>query len=185
MIELQPGDIFATKGHGLVGWLTRKFMEPETDRYHYGIILLKWQDDYLILEALKKGISVTRLSDYKGADIKFYRVNCLRGLRVAAPFELTRWGRCNYGWWQIIKLIIQGFALLGKHLVLEGRLGGIRAEEFTWNKDDSPVCSRAVDIAYDAVGVNIIPIHVCPTPSAFRQAEIDGRIEEIKEVFSG
>lgn len=178
---LQSGDIFAVKGSGILGWLSRNFMEPETGRYHFGIILLRWQDDYLILEALKKGLSVTRLSDYKGVDIKFYRVNCPEDLAMAAPYELTRWGRCNYGWWQLAKVIIQGFALLGKHLVLEGRLGGIRAEEFTWNKDDSPVCTRAVDIAYDAVGVNIIPIHTCPTPSAFRQAEIDGRIEEIKE----
>ncbi|GAI60346.1 unnamed protein product [marine sediment metagenome] len=42
-----------------------------------------------------------------------------------------------------------------------------------------------MDIAYDAVGVNIIPIHVCPTPSAFKQAEFDGKIEEIKEALNG
>ncbi|GAI65872.1 unnamed protein product, partial [marine sediment metagenome] len=29
---------------------SRNLMEPETDRYHFGIILQKWQEDYLILE---------------------------------------------------------------------------------------------------------------------------------------
>ncbi|MBA7558635.1 hypothetical protein ES708_00239 [subsurface metagenome] len=176
---LQSGDIFATKGHGLLGWLSRRLMEPETGRYHFGIILQKWQEDYLILESMSKGLSVGRLSFYKGADIKFYRVNCPRDLRVAAPFELTRWGRSLYDYLLVAKLIIQGLWLLLWHR------RRIRPEELTWSQDNALLCSEAVDIAYDAVGVNIIPIHVCPTPSAFRQAELDGRIEELKEVFSG
>lgn len=176
---LQSGDIFATKGHGLLGWLSRSLMEPETGRYHFGIILQKWQDDYLILESISKGLSVGRLSFYKGADIKFYRVNCPRDLKVAAPFELTRWGRSLYDYLLVAKLVVQGLWLLLWHR------RRIRPEELTWSQDNALLCSEAVDIAYDAVGVNIIPIHVCPTPSAFRQAELDGRIEKLKEVFSG
>ncbi|GAI92573.1 unnamed protein product, partial [marine sediment metagenome] len=80
----------------MLGWLSRRLMEPETDRYHYGIILQKWQEDYLILESISKGLSIGRLSFYEGADIKFYRVDCPQGLRKAAPFELTRWGRSRY-----------------------------------------------------------------------------------------
>jgi len=179
MIELQPGDIFATRGSGFFSWLSRNFMAPESDRFHYGIILREWQGDYLILESISKGLSVGRLSFYKGADIKFYRVNCPLYLRKAAPLELTKWGRSRYDYLLLTKLIVQGLWLLLWHR------RRIRAEELTWSQDNALVCTEAVDIAYDAVGVNIIPIHVCPTPSAFRQAEFDGRIIEIKEVFSG
>ena len=183
VIELQPGDIFATKGSGFLGWLSFSLMAPATDRFHYGIILRKWRyegiDDYLILESISKGLSVGRLAFYKGADIKFYRVDCPQGLRKAAPFELTRWGRSLYDYLLVAKLVVQGLWLLLWHR------RRIRSEELTWSQDNALICSEAVDIAYDAVGVNIIPLHVCPTPSAFRQAEIDGRIVEIKEVFSG
>jgi len=179
VIELQTGDIFATRGSGLLGWLSRSLMEPVTGRYHFGIILQKWRDDYLILESISKGLSVGRLSFYEGADIKFYRVSCPQGLRKAAPFELTRWGRSLYDYLLIAKLVVQGLWLLLWH----GRR--IRPEELTWSQDNALLCSEAVDIAYDAVGVNIIPLHVCPTPSAFKQAELDGRIIELKEVLSG
>ena len=179
MIELQTGDIFALKGHGLLGWLSRNLMEPVIGRYHFGIILQKWQDDYLILESISKGLSIGRLSFYEGADIKFYRVDCDEDLREAAPYELTRWGRSLYDYLLVAKLVVQGLWLLLWHR------RRIRPEELTWSQDNALICTEAVDIAYDAVGVNIIPLHVCPTPSAFRQAEFDGKIEEIKEVFSG
>jgi len=179
VIKLQPGDIFATRGSGLLGWLSRRLMEPENDRYHYGIILQKWQEDYLILESISKGLSVGRLSFYEGADIKFYRVDCDEDLRAAAPYELTRWGRSLYDYLLIPKLVVQGLWLLLWHR------RRIRPEELTWSQDNALICTEAVDIAYDAVGVNIFPPRVCPAPSAFRQAELDGRIEEIKEVLSG
>jgi hypothetical protein len=175
MIELQPGDIFATKGSGFLSWLSRSCTAPDTDRFHYGIILREYQDDYLILESIGKGLSVGRLSFYEGANIKFYRAACLLHLREAAPLELTRWGRSLYDYLLIIKLIVQGLWLLLWHR------RRIKPEELTWSQDNALICTEAVDIAYDAVGVNIIPIHTCPTPSAFRQAELEGRISEIGE----
>ncbi|TET42886.1 MAG: hypothetical protein E3J66_02805, partial [Dehalococcoidia bacterium] len=111
MIELQTGDIFALKGHGLLGWLSRNLMEPVIGRYHFGIILQKWQDDYLILESISKGLSIGRLSFYEGADIKFYRVDCDEDLREAAPYELTRWGRSLYDYLLVAKLVVQGLWL--------------------------------------------------------------------------
>ena len=175
MIGLQPGDIFAVKGGGFLSWLSRSLMQPETDRFHYGIILREWQGDYLILESISKGLSVGRLSFYEGADIKFYRANCLKNLREAAPLELTRWGRSRYDYLLVAKLIVQGMWLLLWHR------RRIKVEELTWSQDNALICTEAVDIAYDAVGVNVIPLHVCPTPSAFRQAELEGRISEIEK----
>jgi hypothetical protein len=167
---LQPGDIFATKGEGITGWLNSNLIEPETDRFHYGLIWLKCGDDRLILESIGKGIAVGRLSFYDGEDIKFYRVNCPRGLRIAAPVELTKWGRSLYDYLLVAKLVIQGLWLLLWHR------RRIRAEELTWSQDNALTCTEAVDVAYDAVGVNIIPLGTCPIPSAFKQAEVDGKL---------
>lgn len=175
MIELQPGDIFATKGKGVLGWLNSKLTAPETDRFHYGLVWLKRGDDYIILESIGKGIAVGRLSFYEGDDIKFYRANCPKNLRAAAPVELTEWGRSRYDYLLVAKLVVQGLWLLLWHR------RRIRAEELTWSQDNVLICTEAVDVAYDAVGVNIIPLGTCPIPSAFKQAELDGRIIEIKE----
>jgi len=181
MVELEPGDIFSTKGKGILGWLSRNLMAPLTDRFHYGLVWEKVDDDYFILESISKGIAIGRLFFYEGGDIKFYRVDCPNELRGQAPVELTRWGRSLYDYLLIPKLAIQGIALFIKQLFTEGRFRRIRAEELTWVQNNSFLCTEAVDIAYDAVGVNIIPIGTCPVPSAFKQAEIDGRITEIKE----
>lgn len=181
MVELEPGDIFSTKGEGILGWLSRNLTAPPTDRFHYGLVWGKVDDDYLILESITKGIAVGRLSLYEGADIKFYRVNCPKELREQAPIELTRWGRSLYDYLLIPKLAIQGIALFIEQFFTEGRFRRIRAEELTWVHNNSFLCTEAVDIAYDAVGVNIIPAETCPIPSAFRQAELDGRITEVKE----
>lgn len=180
MIELQAGDIFATKGEGIPGWLNSNLMAPETDRFHFGLVWQKAGDDYLILESINKGIAVGRLSFYDGADIKFYRVNCPKNLRAAAPVELTKWGRGLYDYFLIPKLVVQGIGLFIKQLFTEGRFRRIRPEELAWAQNNSFLCTEAVDIAYDSVGANIIPIDTCPTPSAFRQAELTGKIREIK-----
>lgn len=182
MVELEPGDIFCTKGEGIVGWISRNLMAPPTDRFHYGLVWEKVDGDYLILESISKGIAIGRLSFYEGKDIKFYRVDCPKELREQAPIELTRWGRSLYDYLLFLKFAIQGIALFIKQLFTEGRFRRIRAEELTWVHNNSFLCTEAVDIAYDAVGVNIIPAETCPIPSAFKQAELDGRISEVKEL---
>lgn len=181
MIELQPGDIFATKGEGIIGWLSRRLMAPETDRSHYGLVWLKRDNDHLILESISKGIAVGRLSFYEGEDIKFYRVNCPKNLRAAAPVELTKWGRSRYDYLLVAKLVVQGLWLVLKHLITEGKIRKIRAEElspiYTW--DSRLICTEAAWCGYNAVGVNIIPYGVPPMPSSFREAELQGRIYKI------
>ena len=181
MVGLEPSDIFSTKGEGVLGWLSRSFTAPPTDRFHYGLVWEKVDADYLVLESISKGIAIGRLSFYEGKDIKFYRVDCPKELRKQAPVELTRWGRSSYDYLLFPKFAIQGIALFIKQLFTEGRIRRIRAEELTWVQNNSFLCTEAVDIAYDAVGVNIIPVDTCPIPSAFKQAELDGRITEIKE----
>lgn len=178
---LESGDIFAVKGRGITGWFARTLTAPETDRFHFGLVWEKVDDDYLILESISKGIAVGRLSFYEGKDVKFYRADCPAELSAQAPIELTRWGRSRYDWLLIPKLIIQGFWLILKHLVTEGRFRRIRAEElspiYTW--DSRLLCTEAAWCGYNAVGVNIIPYGVPPMPSSFREAELQGRIKEV------
>lgn len=181
-MNLESGDIFATKGEGFLGRLSSGLMDPPTDRFHFGLIWLKVDDDYLILESIGKGIAVGRLSFYEGKDVKFYRVDCPAELRSQAPVELTRWGRSKYDYLLILKIAIQGLWLVFKHLVTKGKLRRIRPEELSWCHNNSFVCTEAVDIAYDGVGVNIVPVDTPPVPAAFRQAELEGRMAEIEGV---
>lgn len=179
---LEPGDIFAVKGKGILGWLASKLMAPATDRFHFGLIWQKVDGDYIILESIAKGIAVGRLSMYEGKDVEFYRVACPEDLRAQAPIELTKWGRAKYDYLLVVKLVIQGLWLVLKHLIIEGKFRRIRAEELSWTQNDSLVCTEGADIGFDAVGVNVIPIEVCPTPSEFKQAELDERIHKIAYV---
>jgi len=59
---LQPGDIFAVKGKGIIGKLSSKLMAPPTDRFHFGLVWEKADKDHIILESIAKGIAVGRLS---------------------------------------------------------------------------------------------------------------------------
>lgn len=174
------GDIFATKGSGILGWLSRHLIEPETDRFHFGII---WrylpQNDFLILESISKGLALGKLSWYKDKSIEFYRVNCDEDLRFVAPDGLIDWGRARYDYWLFAKILFGSFVALAKILWREHRLRKLRAEDFPYGKNSSLICTEAVDVAYASVGVNIIPEGVIPIPSAFRQAVSEDRLERI------
>lgn len=181
--SLQPGDIFATKGTGIAGWAVRNLITPRTDRFHFGIIWNKWVGkDYLVLESLsKKGLSVGLLSWYKQEDLEFYRVGCPKELRVQAPGELINWGRSLYDYLLILKVALGFPVAVAKILIKERRLRKPKAEDFPYGVNSSLICTEAVDIAYDSVGVNLIPIGVLPFPNAFKQAEMDKKMEILTE----
>ena len=176
-MKLESGDLFATKNLGLLGKLASALMRPKTDRFHFGLIWRKTDSGYLILESIGKGIAVGRLSFYGDADIKFYRVNCPQEIRRKAPMALTKYGRAKYDYLLILKIVIQGFWGAIKNFVW-GRGFYVTAKDLTWSHNNSFVCTEAVDIAYLSVGISLTG-DICPTPSAFRQAELDGVIEEI------
>ena len=177
-MKLQSGDIFAVKGDGLLGKLASTLMEPKTERFHFGLVWRKVGDDYLILESIGKGIAVGRLSFYAGQDVKLYRVNCPASLRRLAPGELTKYGRSKYDYLLLFKIVIQGFWTIFKNFCKGEGIHPIRAEDLTWSHNSALVCTEAVDIAYLSVGVSLTG-GVCPTPSAFKQAELDGVITEL------
>jgi len=179
-MEFQAGDIGSTKGKGLLGQLNQTAFVPQTDRFHFFIIWKRlWDGDYLILESVKKGLAIGRLSWYKGKDIEIYRVNCPIGLRRKAPFGLIDWGRSRYDYWLFVKIPIGAIAALAKILYNEHKVRKLKAEDLPYGTNSALICTEAVDVAYDSVGVNLIPEGVPPLPSAFKQALLDGRMELI------
>jgi len=178
---LQPGDIFATRGKGIAGWAVRKLLAPYTDRFHFGIIWRQMGNDYIILESASKGIAVGLLSWYDPADLELYRVDCFKYLRAFAPDHLVVWGRSKYDYLLILKIAIGGLLTFIKVLIKEKKFRRLRAEDFPYGQNSSLICTEAVDVAYDAVGVNLIPEGILPLPNAFKQAEIDGKMRKVTE----
>ncbi len=179
-MDLQRGDIFASRGKGITGWAVRNLISPSTDRFHFGIIWRQMGEDYIVLESVSKGIAVGLLSWYDPADLELYRVDCPKYLRVQAPDCLVQYGRSRYDYMLILKIAFGGLLAFFKVLIKEKRARRMQAEDFPYGQNSELICTEAVDIAYDAVGVNIIPEGVVPIPNAFRQAEVDGKINRIK-----
>ena len=178
---LEPGDIFATRGKGITGWAVRNLLSPPTDRFHFGIIWKQKGNDYIVLESVSKGVAVGLLSWYDPADLELYRVDCFKYLRTAAPDHLVMWGRSKYDYLLILKIALGGLLAFLKILIKEKKLRRPQAEDFRYGQNSELICTEAVDIAYDAVGVNLIPEGVIPIPNAFRQAEIDGKMKKVTE----
>lgn len=181
-LNLIPGDIFATEGRGIVGRGCRRVFTPDTDRFHHGLLWQKTaENDWIILESIGKGIAVSRLSEYKDRDIKFYRVNCPDEIRDNVCQELTKWGRYSYDYLLIIKI---GWGILWVLLqnVLKGKFHKITADNLPYSKDAHFICIEAVDLPYYHLGFTIIPPTRMPTPSAVKQAELAGIITEIKPI---
>lgn len=179
-MNLQPGDGFATKGRGIIGWASRELFIPKTDRLHYGILWRKLKDgDWLILESIMKGLAIGKLSWYAGRDTKFYRVNCPAGLRYAAPETLIDWGRSLYDYFLIPKIFFGALFAWVKILFTEGRLRKLKAEDLPYGKNSALLCTEGFEIAYLGVGVAIVNPEILPLPSAFKKAERLGRIREL------
>lgn len=155
---------------------------PKTELGHCFLVwdYLPEENDYIILESLNKGITVSRMAKYRGKGIRFFDVNCPPDLKQAAPVALTKWGESGYDWGLIIRLALVGFLLILKNLITELRLRRLRAEELPYNTNVSLVCTEAVQISYLAVGVPIIDPGIVPTPSTFEQAIKDGMLVELQ-----
>lgn len=177
--QLYPGDIFAVKGKGLLGWACRNLIKPSTDRVHFGMIgdYIPWDDDYVILESIGKGIAVGRLSFYDSKDIEIYRRTLPNwkelGKRAAA--ELTEAGRGKYDYLLILDLLIQS---LGK-LLTEWHLPPYDYDSFEYTYNDAFICTEAAAEGWRLAGFPLFPPYVVPMPAAFKQSLIDGNIEQI------
>ena len=183
--RLFPADIGATRGKGPLLWLSQNLLEPKTDRIHFFIIgdYLPWDDDYVILESIGKGIAVGRLSFYKPEDVEIYRVNLGHGplvpklafeLRRRVAAELTRVGRARYDYILYIQLILGALSLL-----LRGKLPPWKPEQIPYGRNKAYICTEAARYGWRAVGHPIFPEGVAPTPSAFKQALIEKKMRRV------
>lgn len=178
-MDLQPGDIFATRGTGIIKWALKHLISPGTDRFHYGLIWRKYANDYIILESIfPKGITVGLLSWHKDEDLKFYRVSCPEGLRRRAPMALIKHGKVLYDVFLIPKLVL-GYIIARLRLWWMWEFRPIWPEDIPYVRDSLFVCTEAVQIAYLGVGFRIIPKGVVPIPNSFLIAELRGRMIEI------
>ncbi len=189
--RLFPADIGATRGKGPLLWFSKNLIEPKTDRVHFFLIgnYLPWDDDYVILEAIGKGITVGRLSFYKPEEVEIYRVNIgrdprmkelQRELRRRAAAELTRVGRARYDYILIIQI-----ALGALNLLLKGKLPPWKADDFPYGRNKDYICTEAANFGWRAVGHPVIKPGVVPLPAGYKQALIEHRIRKIYPQMKG
>jgi len=182
---LYPADIGGVKGSGPLLWFSQNLIEPKTDRIHHFLIgdYIPWDDDYVILESIGKGIAVGRLSFYDPDDIEIYRVvlsrdsrlrtfNMLLRRQVAA--ELTKVGRARYDY-----ILISQIAVGALQLLATGHPPPWRPEQFPYGVNQAYVCTEAANYGWRARGHPIIKPGVVPLPAGFKLALIEGRIRKI------
>ena len=183
--RLFRADIGATRGKGPLRWFSENLIEPKTDRVHFFLIgeYLPWDDDYVILESIGKGIAVGRLSFYKPEEVEIYRVNLGHGplipklapeLRRRVAAELTRVGRARYDYILIAQIVLGALTLLCK-----GKLPPWRAEDFPYGRNKKYICTEAANYGWRSVGHPIIKPGIVPLPAGYKQALIEHRIYKI------
>jgi hypothetical protein len=179
--RLLPGDIGGVRGKGIFGWLSKHLLKPHTDRYHFFLVgdYIPWDDDYVILESIGKGIAVGRLSFYNPDDIEIYRVPLDESpgsdqLRRRASVELTRVGRARYDYMLYAQLLAGALSLM---LLLQ--FPPYDPAQLPYGRNKAYICTEAANYGWRAVGHPIIPWGVVPVPAGFKKAELKGKITRI------
>lgn len=183
--DLLHADIGAVKGSGPIAWISESLLVPHSDRLHFFLLgdYIPWDDDYVILESITKGIAVGRLSFYKPEDIEIYRVildfipenlekNAILRQKVAA--ELTNIGRARYDFILYLQLLAGGFTLMCR-----GKFPPYHASQLPYGRNKKYVCTEAANYGWRIWGHPVIPAGVVPTPSGFEEALVKGIIRRV------
>lgn len=179
--ELLPGDIGAVKGSGVFAWLSEKLLIPHTDRFHFFLIWQKvpWDNDYVILESIGKGIAVGRLSFYNPANIQIYRPVLtdeeeLARLREKSCTELTKKGRARYDYLLYAQLLLGALRLM-----LSGKFPPYDPAQLPYGRNQDYVCTEAANYGWRELGHPIIEPGTTPVPAGYEKARIEGRIPQV------
>jgi hypothetical protein len=175
MEKLLPGDIFTIDMGGAIRKLLGAVMTPHTDMYHFGMIAVAHDDDYIIYESIlidpvtgtvywehlkKDSIVPGFLSRYRGREIKILRPRAnenMPGMGRAAVGEMYKLSSSGYDAVGIVQEIFQGLKL---------SLPPWNYDKIPYLKNDKYTCIEAVAVAWERAGFNIIPPNVYPSPQA-------------------
>lgn len=186
---LKCGDIVGVRKRGFIGKLMKRAISPPTDLFHFFLIgdYLPWDDDYVILESIGKGIAVGRLSFYDPADLMIFRrvvpapdPDMIDPIRRRAAAELTRVGRARYDWLLVIQTALAALGLL-----LRGKFPPWTPEQFPYGRNKAYICTEAVVAAWRAVGLPLVPDNVMPLPAAIKRGLFFGILQHIYPVPAG
>lgn len=183
---LEAGDIFRIPVSGVFGWASTNLTAPKCRYFHHGLLWMPSSDrtDWIVIETTTNtGLTIGLLSNYlqsENAEVSILRANIPDDLRHQAPWELIPYAQSRYGYFQFARLLLGGTKAWGHILATEHCFRKLRSSDFPDMLDsDSPVCTRAVEIAFLAVGAPIIDPRYPALPSAFEQAIIEGILSEI------
>jgi len=175
---LAPGDIGAIRGRGLGLWACQNLIKPKTDRFHFFLVggSIPWDNDYVILESIGKGIAVGRLSFYKWQDVEIYRVvhEDWEELGERAAAALTLHGRARYDYILILEIALGALSLL-----LRGKLPPWEPKQFPYGRDKAFICTEAARLGWLTIGHPILMGGVVPVPATYMLALQEGRIKRI------
>jgi hypothetical protein len=176
----QHGDLAGIPKAGILPWLGQKVFYPHTELFHWVLICdyIVDEKDYVILEATPGGFKVGRLSWYSHYRV-FRPVNHGFLGRLACQ-KLTAYGRSKYDYRFIASLPFVVLFCWMKQLFTTGRCRAIRAHELPYVADERLCCTEAVVLAWQRVGVWLVPSKTKPIPAALMEAVEKGVLEEIK-----
>jgi hypothetical protein len=179
--KLETGDFFATAGKGIAGYAVRNFIEPSSTRFHYGFIWLPLpKGDWITIESkAPKGLQLGLLSNYRGVDIEFYRANCDKHIRHAAPWETLDMFPFLYDYFLVAKMVGEGLWIVIKNIFSKAMLRRIYYTEFKYTADKIPICTEVIVIGYDCAGFHLINPGIAPTPNAMEASRQAGRFYKI------
>lgn len=183
--RLRPADIGGVRGKGPLRWMSEHLLKPKTDRVHFFLLgdYIPWDDDYVILESIGKGIAVGRLSFYNPEDVEIYRVPLSHNpgfysvndqLRARVAAEMTKVGRARYDYILYVQLALGAIQLL-----LTGHLPPYLPDQFPYGRNKSYICTEAANFGWREVGHPIIKPGEVPTPAGYKQALLERRIHKI------
>jgi hypothetical protein len=164
-IILQKGDIVGVAGRGLPGWMNRNFVRPRTDMFHFLLIgdYIPTEDDYTTLESVKKGVTIGRLSWYKGRAYTVFRLNWTAAEHFGrqAFNRASQFGRHRYDWFMAAGLVFtwvrHGFRPL-------------HVADIPYERDDRFLCTELVFEAYRLAGIRLREQGHAPLPAEIKLA---------------
>lgn len=183
LLIYQPGDIVGVVGKGIIPWVSKNAIVPQTDLFHFLLIGYPVGDgDYTILESIRKGPALGLLSWYKDREYTVFRVNHEDGERIGeeAWLRASKFGRRKYDW----KLYVRIFAWalvygLKEILTLHIPPRPVSPTMIPYKTDQDFICIELVFEAWKQVGFRIREHGHAPVPAEIILARDRGDLEAI------